>query len=214
MSTTAVTNSQYLRFVQATGYRPADSDRFLAQLPRLPSGDLPRSLPAPLGDLPVTFVTLPDARAYAAWVGARLPTEAEWQWAAEGAGASNSWPWGKVFSDGMSNSTGQLAAAEANARGATPQGILGLTGNAWELTESEWSDGHDRFVMLRGGTYLGTDLDQPGSGGSGPSEWMLPRGAHPNNYHAKFFLVSEGLDRSEAISFRVIRLRTSVGAGT
>jgi hypothetical protein len=59
-----VSNAEYGRFLEATGYRPARPERFTT-----------------LGDpeAPVTDVELPDARAYAAWRGWRLPTEDEWQ---------------------------------------------------------------------------------------------------------------------------------------
>jgi hypothetical protein len=71
---------------------------------------------------------------------------------------------------------------------------MGLSGNAWELTESEHTDGHTRFVMLRGGVYLP----------SGESEWLPARGARPNDAHAKYILLSDGLDRSETVSFRTV----------
>src|SRR5262249_21770090 len=81
----AVTNAEYLRFVHASSYAPKGSERFLAHL-RNADGSLPLALAPELGALPVTFVSLDDARAYAVWHRQRLPTEAEWQWAAEGAG--------------------------------------------------------------------------------------------------------------------------------
>ncbi|MFL6121065.1 SUMF1/EgtB/PvdO family nonheme iron enzyme [Actinophytocola sp.] len=61
-----VTGAEFARFVAATGYRPACENRW----------------PPPTGDAPATMVGLADARAYAAWAGARLPTEFEWQVAA------------------------------------------------------------------------------------------------------------------------------------
>jgi sulfatase-modifying factor enzyme 1 len=76
VSRTEVTNAEYARFVTETGYRPARPERFLAHW----AGDRPR--PGTEGE-PVRYVNLADARAYARWAGVRLPTEFEWQVAAE-----------------------------------------------------------------------------------------------------------------------------------
>jgi formylglycine-generating enzyme required for sulfatase activity len=196
---TAVTNDEYLAFVRLSGYQPRDPGNFLKQIPREASGAWPARLPARLGRLPVTFVSLDDARAYARWMGERLPTEAEWQWAAEGAGLGHRWPWGDSDARAKDardvNLRNRLEPADAHPRGATPQGVLGLTGNAWELTESEYSDGHTRFVMLRGGVYL-----PPAK-----SEWIIPRGPRPNSFHAKYILFDDALDRSGTVSFRTVR---------
>jgi len=144
---TTVTNDEFLEFVRASGYGPRDPVRFLRHLSANPGGSLP-----------VTHVSLSDARAFAAWYGQRLPTEAEWQWAAQ-AGDSR---------------------------------ISLLSGGPWELTESEYDDGHTRFVMLRGGSPL-----PPGE-----SEWLPERGPRPADSHAKYLLLADELDRSESISFR------------
>ncbi|CAM3943019.1 SUMF1/EgtB/PvdO family nonheme iron enzyme [Kibdelosporangium persicum] len=66
-----VTNAEFAAFLDATGYRPAQAHRFLMHWDQR------------TGHEPVTFVDLDDARAYCAWRGGRLPTEDEWQLAAE-----------------------------------------------------------------------------------------------------------------------------------
>jgi formylglycine-generating enzyme len=73
---TEVTNAEFARFLEATAYDPPHPERFLAHW-------LHPDMPGALADAPVTFVDLADARAYAAWAGARLPTEDEWQLAGE-----------------------------------------------------------------------------------------------------------------------------------
>jgi formylglycine-generating enzyme required for sulfatase activity len=192
MRKTAVTNAEFVAFVHGARYEPAERSRFLAHLPREVDGRLPEVVPPELAELPVTFVSLADARAFAAWYGERLPNEAEWQWAAEGAGAGRFYPWG----DEPRTPTERLGPA-ADPATSTPQGIEGLSGNAWELTESEHTDGHTRFVMLRGGVFLAR--------GESESEWLPPCGARPNTHHAKYLLLADGLDRSETVSFRTVR---------
>lgn len=71
-----VSNAEFAAFVEATGYTPKRAERFLAHW----VGGAPV---AGTEDEPVTYVDLGDARAYADWRGARLPTEDEWQAAAE-----------------------------------------------------------------------------------------------------------------------------------
>ena len=70
-----VTNGEFLQFIEATSYRPARPERFLAHWAagRATAGEEHSS---------VTHVDLADARAFAAWVRMRLPTEDEWQVAA------------------------------------------------------------------------------------------------------------------------------------
>jgi hypothetical protein len=71
-----VTNAEYARFVAESGYTPVRPERFLEHWV---DG---RPTPGSEND-PVTHVDLADARAYAEWAGVRLPTEDEWQVAAE-----------------------------------------------------------------------------------------------------------------------------------
>ena len=91
-----VTRAEFEAFVAATGYRwsgPGSSratrtpDIGSAEIPGSPGVSSPTpawaSEPLSASDDPVTWVSLDDARAYAAWAGARLPTEFEWQLAAQ-----------------------------------------------------------------------------------------------------------------------------------
>ncbi len=71
-----VSNDEFAAFLVATGYRPRSTGRFLDHWVE---GRPPRGQ----GARAVTFVDLSDARAYAGWKGMRLPTEHEWQVAAE-----------------------------------------------------------------------------------------------------------------------------------
>ncbi|HEU5333076.1 MAG TPA: SUMF1/EgtB/PvdO family nonheme iron enzyme [Actinocrinis sp.] len=71
-----VTNAEYARFLAETGYAPARPERFLRHWAGA------RPVPG-AEDSPVAHVDLADARAYADWAGLRLPTEDEWQAAAE-----------------------------------------------------------------------------------------------------------------------------------
>ncbi len=71
-----VSNGEFARFLDQTGYRPIQAGRFLAHWSN------GRPDPGTEGQA-VTHVDLDDARAYASWAGLRLPTEFEWQAAAE-----------------------------------------------------------------------------------------------------------------------------------
>ena len=78
-----VTNAEYAEFCAAKG----------RNLPEFWEIDELRSGPA-FPDHPVVGVTWGDASDYCGWRGMRLPTEAEWEWAARGGLEGKKWPWG------------------------------------------------------------------------------------------------------------------------
>ena len=70
---------RYADYLQATGYAPSDETGFLREWPSWRSGLYPPGN----ATVPVTSVSLDEARAFCAWAGGRLPTTIEWQAAAQ-----------------------------------------------------------------------------------------------------------------------------------
>ncbi len=152
-----VTNAEFARFVEATGYK--------AQYPWQDYAGRGRE------NHPVVFVTWRDACAYAAWAGAHLPSEAQWEkaasWNAQ-LGVKRRWPWGDTFDAGRCNSeearagTRRLTSALRRLRpgrggmppttpvgsyspkGDSPCAAADMAGNVWEWCSSLWGDDFDK----------------------------------------------------------------------
>ena len=184
---TPVTNAEYEKFLKASGYKPRQKKNFLKHW-------VDGKPLAGKEDHPVVYVDLNDARAYARWAGKRLPTDAEWQYAAEGP-ESLKYPWGARLESDRYNKGDATTSVRAFPEGRSPFGCYDMYGNTWEWTESEQTDdGRTRYCLIRGGSYYKT-------GGSG---WYVVGGPQPCNRAAKMLLVWPGLDRCSTIGFRCV----------
>ncbi|HKV42963.1 MAG TPA: bifunctional serine/threonine-protein kinase/formylglycine-generating enzyme family protein, partial [Blastocatellia bacterium] len=122
-----VTNVDYARFVRQTGRKPP---------PQWRGGEYPPGE----SKLPVTSVSWFDATAYAQWARKRLPTEAEWEYAARGTDGRK-YPWGNEWSKQLSNSgeeqRGRPVAVGSYPGGVSPSGIYDMAGNVAEWVADE-----------------------------------------------------------------------------
>jgi formylglycine-generating enzyme required for sulfatase activity len=146
---TEVTNEEYQKFIDATGH-PA------------PSYWRGGTFKAGEAKFPVVSVSWLDASAYAKWAGKRLPTEAEWEFAARGP-QQFLYPWGDEWRTGYANvnlgNNGKIAPVGSYSQGASPFGALDMCGNVWELTSGNLFDYADVTktilpgMVIRGGAY-------------------------------------------------------------
>lgn len=135
---------------------------------------------------PVVHIAWPDAVAYAKWAGKRLPTEAEWEFAARGGLSGMTYAWGNEFQPGGENmantwqgkfpikdeaSDGFAGTAPVGQFPANAYGLHDVAGNVWEWT-ADWyrADAYPRMAEAADGKVIIAP--------SGPSSFWDP--AEPN----------------------------------
>ncbi len=161
ISRTEITNDQYGSCVDAGQCAPPANQDYYQYYP----------------DSPVAFVDWQQAQDFAAWAGAQLPTEAQWEYAAGGEFSARPYPWGgddptcdRAVFDGCSGSPLPVG-PQTRLAGASWAGALDMSGNVWEWVQDYYgeydsaqqdnpqgpSEGFNR--VARGGAFDGTAED-------------------------------------------------------
>lgn len=183
-----VTNAKYKKFIAQTSYKPKDTTNYLKHW----LNDNPIK---GTEDYPVVYVNLDDARAYAAWAGKRLPTEKEWQYAAQGTDMRK-YPWGnKMDSTRCNYNLNFSTPVNRYPKGGSPYKVMDLVGNVWQMTADVYDNGSYYYNIIRGGSYYHPTQ----------SIWYVTGGPLPVDHPEMLLLMAPGLDRNATVGFRCVK---------
>jgi eukaryotic-like serine/threonine-protein kinase len=195
IDSTEVTNAMYARCVSA-GECPPPPKAFASFSPHAYYGE------ATYDDYPVVNVTWEQAKAYCAWAGRRLPTEAEWEKAARGTDARRfPWEWIGVADpqklnfcdagcdfiwhvDNVDDGYPETAPVGSYPKGASPYGVLDMAGNVWEWTADWYAESYYQ--------------DSPEADPQGPATgiWRIARGGSwLDGAHGRSLVIARSANR-------------------
>jgi formylglycine-generating enzyme required for sulfatase activity len=199
-----LTNAQYQLFMEAGGYGDDQWWTLDGILARNTHGwKAPRQwLNPPFNhpDNPVVSISWYEAVAYCGWLSAltgqhiSLPTETQWQYAAQG-DDGRVYPWGDVWDDtrcNNNNSHGTRPVQHYEGRGDSPFGVVDMAGNVWEWCLTDFEQGTNDLHS--------PSLNRVLRGGS----WYFD---NPSSYRCAFRLNDSPTDADYTMGFRLVLLR-------
>ena len=175
MSRTPVTVVAYKRFVEATSHKMPEAPSFNASWGK--------------EDHPIVNVSWHEAAAYCEWADGRLPTDAEWEYAARGGKEDLIYPWGNKISSQNAKYNSTDGTAPVGSYPANGFGLHDMAGNVWEWCLDWFTTGYyasspsrdpqgpsekGRLRGLRGGSWFVSPVDQRSSVRYGirPGVWV------------------------------------------
>jgi len=206
-----VTNADFYKFIELSNYKPSDTVNYLKHWVNgkpLKSDE----------KKPVVYISYEDAEAYANWNHKSLPSEIQWQYAAQ-TPALNEWPWKQeqpvtreveeitgtlstVKIKGIDSSfcnlgNGLLDSVGSYPKGVNANGLYDLVGSVWQLTNSKYISGSYEYIMMKGGSYF-----KPSG-----SWWYVQAGPRELTYVQYLLRVSQGFERNGTVGFRCVANR-------